>query len=160
MDNLGAVVAASLDRLGLGNKLREQLVLIKWQEAVGDKIAGVTRADRIQDGIVWVACKSSVWANELTLHKENIRTNLNRAVGRNIVKDLRFSSRGYRKSEETNEEKSKDIPVEQVSLSEQQVQPANEAAAKVTDPDLAEAIRNAVLTSLKREQAKQRDSET
>jgi hypothetical protein len=161
MSNLGSAVATALDRLGLGNKLREQLVIVKWAEVVGERIAGVSRPDRISDGILWVACKSSVWANELTLHKEHIKTELNKTVQRRVVKDIRFSSRGYRKGQAgDNPEPHKIVEVDDVSLTPDQEVIAAAVADKAKDDKLAEAIKKAVLVSIRREQAKHEESET
>jgi len=159
MSNLGSAVATALDRLGLGNKLREQLVIVKWAEVVGERIAGVSRPDRIADGILWVACKSSVWANELTLHKEHIKKELNKTVQRRVVKDIRFSSRGYRKGQTLNVEPAKTVEVDEVSLTQDQEELAAAAAAKAKDDELSEAIKKAVLVSIRREQARHEESE-
>lgn len=161
MSNLSSAVATALDRLGLGNKLREQLVIVKWAEVVGETIAGISRPDRIADGILWVACKSSVWANELTLHKEHIKTELNKSVQRQVVIDIRFSSRGFRKIQMPDTvESPKKIEIDKVCLTKDQEELAATAAGKAKDDELAEAIRKAVLVGLRREQAKREETQT
>ena len=161
MNNLGSAVSHVIDRLGLDARLREQLVINKWAEVVGERIAAVSLPDRISDGILWVACKSSVWANELTLHKEHIKSELNRAVQKRVVKDIRFSGRGYRKNQSTQiVETPRNVDVNDVSLTKDMEDLAAAVAEKAKDDQLADAIKRAVLTSLQREQAKQEENKT
>jgi predicted nucleic acid-binding Zn ribbon protein len=46
-----------------------------------------------RDGVVTVACRSAVWAQELELMSEAVRERLNAALGRPAVRRLRASAR-------------------------------------------------------------------
>ena len=51
-----------------------------WREAVGDRVAEVTRVSGERDGVVTVDCESAVWAEELALMESRIRASLNGAL--------------------------------------------------------------------------------
>lgn len=153
MSNLGNVVATALDKLGLGGRMREAMVLVKWNDVVGDRIARVTRPLKMSEGVLFVACKSAVWANELSLHKDHIKTEINRTIGSRILKEIRFSSRGFGKAAPLDNIEAPDIEVAEIGLSEQKEQVADAIASTANSDQLAEAIRKAVITSLKREKA-------
>ena len=63
----------------------------------------------VRDGILFVACRSSTWANELTLLKPEILKKLQSALGRKAVKDVRFSARGFKKAQAQAEEAAVDV---------------------------------------------------
>ena len=87
---LGAVAQAVLDRLGLAQGIRQCEAVRAWSEVVGEKIAEATEARAIRDGVLQVACRSNVWANELGLLKKDLLKRLSKAVGPGIVKDIWF----------------------------------------------------------------------
>ena len=51
-----------------------------WAEAVGPKLAAVTRVADQREGTVFVECESAVWAEELALMEARMRESLNRAL--------------------------------------------------------------------------------
>jgi predicted nucleic acid-binding Zn ribbon protein len=71
-----------------GTKLRESLALAYWAEVVGEQAAAASQAETIRDGILFVRTKSSVWSHELTFLKAHILAELNRRIGRPVIKDI------------------------------------------------------------------------
>jgi predicted nucleic acid-binding Zn ribbon protein len=60
-----------------------------------DSVAGVAVAEEAQpvsarDGVVTIACRSAVWANELELLSNDLVGRLNEALERPLVTSLRF----------------------------------------------------------------------
>ena len=53
---------------------------------------------------MFVNCKSSVWAQELTLYRDRIMDELNKRAGAKVITDVRFSGRGLRKPGESEPE--------------------------------------------------------
>jgi predicted nucleic acid-binding Zn ribbon protein len=43
-----------------------------WPEIVGDTIAGISRAVRYEQGVLYVAVEKDVWRQELTMRTETI----------------------------------------------------------------------------------------
>ena len=90
-----------------GTQLRESLALAYWAEVVGPQAAAASDADSIRDSILIVRTKSSVWSHELTLHKSHLLAELNRKLGRPVIKDIIFRAQGVKKKEtppESNDE--------------------------------------------------------
>lgn len=137
---------STLQGLGVQEKILEQQVIGKWKQTVGPQIAASSRAESVREGVLFVCCKSSMWSNELTLHKTDIMAKLNAAVGKKIVKDIRFSARGFRK-EQLKPEEDKSTPLESIALDQDDKQAAEEAASKCESEDLAKKVMQAVLTS-------------
>jgi predicted nucleic acid-binding Zn ribbon protein len=67
-----------------------------WLEAVGEVIAREARPVAERDGVVTVACRSAVWAQELDLMGAEVVERLNRALGQPAVRRLRCVATGDR----------------------------------------------------------------
>lgn len=161
LNRLGGFVNQSLDSLGLRHRILEYQLMSKWKQVVGPHIANATVTERVQDGVLFVCCKSSVWANECTFHKQRIIKELNKSAGRQIIKDIRFSSRGYRKALETllagqNPPKPKEN-LDLVEIDETEAKKAENVVSNCPSDELANKIKRAILTSKKLQQSKLKD---
>lgn len=150
---MGGLLNRSLESLGIRKKVLEQQAMGRWAEVVGTHISNAARPRTIIDGTLFVACKSSVWANELTLNKKDIIDRLNNAMRECVVKDIRFSSRGYKQAEEVQEQKV-DVKPGSIRLSEEELRVAEDTASKAPSSELAEKIRKAVIAAKKLEKAR------
>lgn len=66
-----------------------------WAEAVGQRLAAVTRIADQREGTVFVECESAVWAEELALMEGQMKESLNRALaarGNDPVETIIFRS--------------------------------------------------------------------
>jgi hypothetical protein len=153
LSNLGSVLKGSLDSLGLRHKVAEQQAAEKWREVVGPQIAGVTFVESVRDGVLFVSCKSSMWASELTLHTPDILKKLEKAVGRKVITDIRFGARGFKRRSSQDESKEDEFEPETVQLTEDEKEEAAKAAAQVDAMELAEKIERAVLAGKRRKKA-------
>jgi predicted nucleic acid-binding Zn ribbon protein len=81
---------------GLENavRIRESLALAYWERVAGPQAAAASRADSVRDGVLFVITRSSTWSHELTFHKTRLITELNRWIGRPVIKDIQFRARG------------------------------------------------------------------
>ena len=68
----------------------------RWAEAVGEAIAREATPVAERRGVVTVACRSAVWAQELDLMSTELVERLNRALGRPAVRALRCTATGTR----------------------------------------------------------------
>jgi predicted nucleic acid-binding Zn ribbon protein len=84
----GGAVSALLDGLAPASGLAA--LQRAWPEAVGDVIAAQAHPSAEREGVVTVTCSSSVWAQELTLMGPELSGRLNRALGAEKVRELRF----------------------------------------------------------------------
>ena len=76
--------------LGISRPLSQYSVLTSWQEIVGEQIARVTKAERIEDGVLLVRVSTAPWRAELSLRRGEILEKLNAVAGRGIVREIRF----------------------------------------------------------------------
>lgn len=76
--------------LGLGKRLKEFSVITSWPEIVGEQIARVTEAERLEAGVLFVKTATAPWRNELSMRRLEIADKVNRAAGERIVKEIRF----------------------------------------------------------------------
>ncbi len=77
-----------LDELGLSRKIQQYDVVLSWPEIVGEKIARVTEAYKVDRGILFVRVKTSEWRNELLMRKPEILQKIN--ARETIVSDIVF----------------------------------------------------------------------
>jgi predicted nucleic acid-binding Zn ribbon protein len=61
-----------------------------WKEVAGARMADAATPVSERDGVVFVACESGVWAQELELLAPDLLTRLEAALGGRSVKKLRF----------------------------------------------------------------------
>ena len=69
-----------------------------WGAAAGPLIAAEAEPVSERGGVVTVACRSAVWANELELLSARLLKAVNEALGDGAVRSLRFSVGGPRNS--------------------------------------------------------------
>ncbi len=88
--DLASSIHQLVDDLGIRKKLAEYEAVVQWESLVGEHIAKAASAVKIVKGVLLVRVRSSAWRNELNLRKEEIIGTLNRGLGQDIVKDIRF----------------------------------------------------------------------
>ncbi len=81
---------SAVRQLGITKKMQQAVVLGSWSEIVGEHIARVTEAERIENGILFVKTLNAPWRNELTMRRLEILEKINNAVGAKVVKEIRF----------------------------------------------------------------------
>jgi len=77
-------------RLGIVKTLSEYDVLTSWDVIVGEQIARVAKPERFENGTLYVAVGSAPWRAELSMRRIEIVERINGAVGRKVVKEIRF----------------------------------------------------------------------
>ena len=75
---------------GIDKKLEQYEAVTQWAGIVGPQIAKETEPQKIERGLLLVRVRKGVWRNELTMRKEEIIAKLNKAIGNNAVKDIKF----------------------------------------------------------------------
>ena len=102
MKLIGEVLHSLFSEGKLAGKMKEYRAFSLWSEVVGSTIASHTTAERMVKGVLYVRVDSSVWFNELSLIKEEIRNKLNQRVGVEVVKDIKFFTTMGRKKRRSN----------------------------------------------------------
>jgi predicted nucleic acid-binding Zn ribbon protein len=66
-----------------------------WGDVAGDVIAREATPISEHSGVVTVACRSAVWANELELLSKGLVEGLNESLGTPAVSSFRFVVKGF-----------------------------------------------------------------
>ena len=74
---VGDFLDSFLEHQGVKEQVDRVSVLDEWAEAVGPKIAEVTRARSVAEGTLFVEVRSSAWLMELNMMKGRILARLN-----------------------------------------------------------------------------------
>ena len=90
MEKLDIAIKDFLINTGLENGVNQQKAVIIWPKIVGTKIAENTTAELVNFNVLTIKVKNSTWRNELYLKKDIILEKLNKELGPNIIKELRF----------------------------------------------------------------------
>lgn len=154
MVRLQQALDESLRRLGIARQARRARAVDVWAEVVGTAPARASMATACKDGVLFVAVKTSVWANELSLLKADIIKKLNRRLGRGTIVDIRFQARGFAKAGETDRSpgrSGRDGARQVRNLTAAEKEEICELAAVIADPDVQLAFARA-LAAAKREQ--------
>ena len=87
---LGDLLDGVLDEAGVREQLRRQDVVEAWNEIVGERIAEVTRAVRVDSAVLYVEVRSSAWLMELNLMKPSILERINEGRDEGRIEKVRF----------------------------------------------------------------------
>lgn len=148
--NLGELVRAGLRRTGLAGQVQEKTAITLWPEVVGEKTASVTRADSVRDGVIFVTCRDSMWAQELHFLRPVIIEKLNERLGAKIIKEIKLSGRGFRKGSQEKVEQAEPEKVrKEISLTDQEVGKIESAVRKIDDDELAKRVARGLEASRK-----------
>ena len=90
MEKLDITIRDFLINTGLENGVNQQKAVIIWPKIVGTKIAENTTAELVDFSVLTIKVKNSTWRNELYLKKDIILEKLNKELGPNTIKELRF----------------------------------------------------------------------
>lgn len=80
-----------LKSLGIENKIKQNEIIVRWPEIVGEKLSKVTTADKVENGILFVRVTNSVWRNELIYMKTEIINRISSRLNTDIINDIRFT---------------------------------------------------------------------
>ena len=90
VEPIARVLQEVIRDLGIAKKLSRQRAVVDWPGVVGQKVAGHSRAVRVDGGRLFVEVDSPVWAQELTLMKRKIVRELNARIGDQVIENVHF----------------------------------------------------------------------
>ena len=88
--NIGQIINDVLRKENLDVALNEHRACALWPQIVGDGINRYTIKRYVKDGVMTVHLSSASLANELMLNRERIIANINKAIGRDIIREIIF----------------------------------------------------------------------
>jgi len=140
--------------------LRPHLAKVHWEGVVGPQVAGVTQVEAVRDGVLYVRVKNSVWANELTLLKDDMVRRLNAKLGGRVLTDIHFKASGLAKPKKKPEPRSVAAPTDaelaRIALSKAAAVRVEAALVDITDDGLRGRIRDIMLRAARTEEWKRR----
>lgn len=69
--------------------VREQQVLIRWVEYVGEAVARQATPNRFHDGVLWLTVPDATWRMELHSMRRELLERINTAAGEELVREIR-----------------------------------------------------------------------
>lgn len=87
---VGEVLQIMLKKNAWGKKLQEHQMALCWDRIVGEKLAQHSFPMHIKHGILWVACDSAVWLQEMFFLKKDIQRKTNEFLKWKRIKDVQF----------------------------------------------------------------------
>jgi predicted nucleic acid-binding Zn ribbon protein len=145
MNSLSEVLEAALKRLDLADAALEARAVMLWPQVVGEQMARASEAQKVQPGgTLLVNTRSSVWSQELSFHKPSILRRYKERLGKDWVKDLRFSVgpiRGVAAAAGLSTPPEEEV--RRIRLEAEEIQRIA-AASENADPELAQAVRRAL----------------
>ena len=88
---IGNVFTQLFRDLGIEKAIQQNMAVTRWAEIVGERIAQISTAERIENGVLFVKVSSPVWRNELVFMKSNLINSVNEALAKTLVKDIKFT---------------------------------------------------------------------
>ncbi len=88
--SLKSVLNSLLDNAGLTTGINQQKALQSWAEIVGSTIASNTVAEKVEHGILVIRAATPAWRQELLFKKALIIERLNKKLGTQTIRDIRF----------------------------------------------------------------------
>ena len=144
----------------LAQALRPHMAKVKWVEVVGPQVAGVTQIEAVRDGVLYVRVKNSVWANELSLLKDDMLRRLNVVLGGRVLTDIHFKASGLAKAKKAPAKPAELLPTDaelsRIALSPPVRARVESATAGIADGPLQARIRRAMTRAAKTEEWKRR----
>lgn len=89
--SIGNVFSKLFRDLGIDKAIEQNKAVVDWPEIVGERVAEVSHAEKIEKGVLFVKVESPVWRNELSFMKQNLIENINKKLNKQIVKDIKFT---------------------------------------------------------------------
>jgi predicted nucleic acid-binding Zn ribbon protein len=144
LNPLGAVLEDALRKLELGDAALEARAVMLWPELVGPQVSLATEAVRMQGGTLLVTTRSSAWSQELSFQKIALTRKYKERLGKEFVKDFRFSVGSVRRQPHaaTNPAPPEE-EVRRIRLSDPDIARIRTASSEA-EPELGQAIRRAL----------------
>jgi predicted nucleic acid-binding Zn ribbon protein len=90
LEKLNTSIQSFLENYGLKKGVKQNSAILYWEEVVGDKISKNTEPQSVEHGTLTVSVSNPAWRQELIFKKEEIIKQLNKKIGENTIKELRF----------------------------------------------------------------------
>lgn len=138
MEKAGATLERLFQHLNLKRPLREQGVFAVWDACVGETVSAHAQPTSIRQGRLLVAVSDPMWMTQLQFLQEDIKQKLNSALGRGVVRELRFRVGEVKRPEKPAPPPAASRPL---LLEAGVLKAIDEAVAVIEDQEVRESVR-------------------
>lgn len=89
-EHIGTVLDSLLKQQGIEAAIRAHRAVLDWDLLVGDAVSRHARADYIDHGTLIVEVENPGWMHRLQMQERDLRTRINRHLGEEIIRQIRF----------------------------------------------------------------------
>ena len=90
MQTLKKIIRNVVKESGIDNALKQERAVFLWEEIVGKTVSAVTEAKKVENGVLLIQTQSPTWRQELYMQKKQIINKINKKIGSNTIKEIRF----------------------------------------------------------------------
>ena len=90
MKRLKQAIEEAIDSTGIKSALSQEAAVVVWGSVVGETVSSVTKAERVESGVLIVKVETAVWRQELHMQKEEIINKVNKKIGTRAIREIRF----------------------------------------------------------------------
>ena len=90
MKHLKKAIEEAIDSAGIKSALSQEAAVVLWGSLVGETVSSVTKAERVESGMLIVKVETAVWRQELHMQKEEIINKINKKIGTRAIREIRF----------------------------------------------------------------------
>ena len=90
MKRLKQAIEEAIDSTGIKSALSQEAAVVLWGSVVGEAVSSVTKAERVESGVLIVKVETAVWRQELHMQKEEIINKVNKKIGTRAIREIRF----------------------------------------------------------------------
>lgn len=152
-EKLNSALHFALREMGLEKKLKERQCLLLWDEVVGEKLASVSQAEDIKNGVLFVSAKDSIWGQEIFNFKGLIIQKLNAKVGEEIVKDVKVKVKHFKKKGKERVKKAS----REKELDKEIIGMIDRLTEKIEDEKMRQLLRSVMINYYKAKQEREKN---
>ena len=90
MQTLKKIIRNVVKESGIDSALKQESAVFLWEEIVGKTVSAVTEAKKVENGVLLIQTQSPTWRQELYMQKKQIINKINKKIGSNTIKEIRF----------------------------------------------------------------------
>ena len=88
--DLKNVLSKVLKKYGLENDINYERLFTDWKSIVGKSIAKQCIPKRVEDGVLIIEVKNSIWKHELALKHLELKKLITKELNSNFIKKVKF----------------------------------------------------------------------
>jgi predicted nucleic acid-binding Zn ribbon protein len=85
---IGDILKQIVRKYGLESAMHKERMPTYWAEVVGVRIARISNVRSFESGVLTIRVMEAPWRSELTLRREELRTQLNARIGEDLIKEI------------------------------------------------------------------------